>query len=686
MSWGDNIDPSLQYTWSRGYPQSCKCVETGVTSSECDLYKCTCSCDLSAGECDYSCCCDPDCSVDQIDRFRDNGVCSDEGYTPDSERVCYSSEELQKVNPRSPVEGKATSTDALDEMLCVEKKNKELKGNFYEEVGHPQDTSVFDESGGQKEYTYSTEDTVQLTNDGFYDHNDTIPAYNGRYSPPSSFGGSGYLPLPRPDFSGYCNDNNNAEFRNDASTMCLRKLGGSSNTEASFASQCEAGLVSTDTLVRNLLLASTPPATLGTPPAEYVSPVITSVMFLSPADENNAAVSTDVTSAWMTNNCSTGVESSSSNYDSSCQFGSNFSSNTICRNAIQSITFTVSHAQDSQSSIESVSVEFVVMDIVLSDSNGGAEFAQSFGILYNDTASASSISQVNGNQVKRYRSGNPGYRFGLPVLFGSLDSSNEVILAEESGLTVSTALPTSQAGVSTFGSALCPSELTIDNVEKEGVRFGYDLVSSCSLQLNRSSLRSFCCEGADLCDPGYSSVYSMSNGVPVYLDPVEGYIGAFGNADPLDVNQWFALSVDNPSVLVSNRRWTESSGVCSSMITGVNYKFLVTYAGEKGNPQNKIVSAMVEYKTSDVVMRAPVDDEVAEQPITLSITATFIFKENEDLKGYTPPPPPGLLTVPYDVFYPFNIGNSAPKCNRISLFSTFVLIAFATLVGVVYGN
>ena len=54
-------------------------------------------------------------------------MCDDEGHAPARERFCYSSEELQKVNPRSPVGGKSTSTDALDEMLCVEKMNKETK-------------------------------------------------------------------------------------------------------------------------------------------------------------------------------------------------------------------------------------------------------------------------------------------------------------------------------------------------------------------------------------------------------------------------------------------------------------------------------------------------------------------------------------------------------------------------------
>lgn len=103
------------------------------------------------------------------------------------------------------------------------------------------------------------------------------------------------------------------------------------------------------------------------------------------------------------------------------------------------------------------------------------------------------------------------------------------------------------------------------------------------------------------------------------------YVGAFGNADPLDASQWFQLAQQSAVPLVSNRRWSESSSTCSAMITGqktsleldllfdvsyylicregVHYKFLVVYTGEKKHPQNKIVSAAVEFATSNLNMR-----------------------------------------------------------------------------------
>jgi hypothetical protein len=60
-----NVDFTKSYTWDQ-IPQSCTCQETGATPATCSYFLCECTCDLFAGQCDYGCCCDPDCSVDQV--------------------------------------------------------------------------------------------------------------------------------------------------------------------------------------------------------------------------------------------------------------------------------------------------------------------------------------------------------------------------------------------------------------------------------------------------------------------------------------------------------------------------------------------------------------------------------------------------------------------------------------------
>lgn len=128
---GDNA----AYSWGYAYPQSCTCAETGVALSKCDLFKCDCICDITAGKCDYNCCCDPDCSVDQVSRFKTLNSCAVEGIS-DTTQYCYSTEHLSKINPRKDgqdgfiLSGQTSAQAGVHEALCIEKKNIATKVSF----------------------------------------------------------------------------------------------------------------------------------------------------------------------------------------------------------------------------------------------------------------------------------------------------------------------------------------------------------------------------------------------------------------------------------------------------------------------------------------------------------------------------------------------------------------------------
>ena len=140
------------YTWSSAFPQSCSCMENGVTLSTCRLFRCTCACDLTAKVCDYGCCCDPDCSSDQLTRFRSSGSCP-VSYSANNVPLCYSSVELYKINPRLPLGGQPTAEAAVADALCVTKYNYATKGEFYT-TADVQDSVIFQQSKGQKDYSY----------------------------------------------------------------------------------------------------------------------------------------------------------------------------------------------------------------------------------------------------------------------------------------------------------------------------------------------------------------------------------------------------------------------------------------------------------------------------------------------------------------------------------------------------
>jgi hypothetical protein len=109
-----------------------------------------------------------------------------------------------------------------------------------------------------------------------------------------------------------------------------------------------------------------------------------------------------------------------------------------------------------------------------------------------------------------------------------------------------------------------------------------------------------------------------------------------------------------------------ASRSCNYLTTSLNYEFLVAKVGATGNPQAKIIGARAYYGSDDVVFAS----ELGTQGVLFSTTVSFVYLGNSDTDSYSPPPPPILLSVPYDVFYPFAV--SAAKGRASSSFAVVV--------------
>ena len=118
----------------------------------------------------------------------------------------------------------------------------------------------------------------------------------------------------------------------------------------------------------------------------------------------------------------------------------------------------------------------------------------------------------------------------MPVLYGDLSSG--VIMELVDGFTVPSALaPFDADHPEAFGLSVCPQSSSYASVNGVGagatqVRFGYDLTSGCSVQLNRSALIDLCCAGKGDCSgSAHTSPYSdSSTGIPFFYDFTQRYI------------------------------------------------------------------------------------------------------------------------------------------------------------------
>lgn len=591
-------------------------------------------------------------------------VCLDEGYKQTDENVCYSSDQLAAVNPKPPMTGSSTAQAAIDALLCVNQKNYAFEGEFYPNVGL-QSASIFSTAAGQKQYNYLSKPSTTTTPDPYYDQNDTIPVF---FNSSSSSGivplGAGYLAVPQPDFSGHCNDFNYAHFEVPVSSSCVRHIQSSSLQQ--FRDYCENSL-SIDALVNKILIGRQANLISSTnvPSSALVQVNIGLVLYQS----LDTGVVTDVTGSWggRDSKCQTQLRYISSLNISVCgldpdtTFFNESSTDSVCFGAVSGLSYVIHHDQSTQASITSV-----VANLILTSVPYGAarSFEQSFGIRFVDSGAPSTRSSSNGNLVNRTRSGNPGYVRGSQVLLAIAAQNASAPIVQEfvGGLSVPTPATTTSS-LSSSSPDECPSWVSLSLYGQTTVQFGSDLVTSCSIRLNISAFKHMCCVGSGACTGLYNSQYSNAAGVPMFLVPQSGYIGIYGNADPLDKSQWLSLATS--SAAVSTRRWSDAARTCTNMAAGLNYKFLVAKTGELNYPQAKIVAASADYMLADWAWTGSPASQSATQLFTLTITVSFITTDLNGLTGYTPPPPPSLFQVPYDVFYPFTLDTFTSSATRV---------------------
>ncbi len=68
------------------------------------------------------------------------------------------------------------------------------------------------------------------------------------------------------------------------------------------------------------------------------------------------------------------------------------------------------------------------------------------------------------------------------------------------------------------------------------------------------------------------------------------------------MKQWLSMTVDSAK-LFTGAKWDASLGICSSVVSSINYQFLVVPSGDKANPQSQIVAAAATFGTKDWMLR-----------------------------------------------------------------------------------
>ena len=540
----------------------------------------------------------------------------------------------------------------------------------------------------------STQKTIA---DRFYDRNETIAVFTNVPGTGLVSSGSGFMQIPTAGFSGECVDSNYVKFENNKEPRsCIRPLSDTSSADgkAAFIQQCVSDF-SMARYVTNLWVARSADvlSAVGLTTTDVAVPVTIGQVIYR---DHVTGVQTDVTATWVAQSCATKGYSTLALFGAAkpnCLFTANLvapavdASSAVCQGFVAGVLYNVQHSASSQGTINTVVATVTVTDVPVSPTAiDQVTIKQTFGVTF-QSADATRSTDVNGNLVYRPRSGNPGYLQGTPVLYGVYQPAvafgkKGTVLEQIGGLTVPAPLVSfDSARIGQFGHSICPQSATAS--AQTPLKFGYDVSTGCVLSVNRAQFEALCCLGNSQCSlpqPTSSPFASSGTGIPHFFNFTAGYVGIYGNADPLDASQWMPLFTTIPTSTSSPRRFNPVTGVCTNFYTSLNYQFLVAYTGEKLNPQNKIIAATAQLTTSDVVFRVPYGDTNTTQQIPLTVTASFVYTDAQNLQGYRPPPPPVLFQIPFDVFYPF-YESAAPRSVGAS--ASLPLVVSTLLVTVV---
>lgn len=324
--------------------------------------------------------------------------------------------------------------------------------------------------------------------------------------------------------------------------------------------------------------------------------------------------------------------------------------NDSCLNVARAIAYEVRYSASFQISAVVLTAEFVAS--VPSASAASSGLMQTFAVQFVQAV-------VTGEQ--RAKSGNPGYRAGAPVL-GGVRASADATSVTPGDLTVPMG----------SGDGTCRTAANEPNAHGT-IGFGRDAISGCSVELNLASFA----DCADLSARFQALLAPASNAVNM--------VAKWGASDPAVVDDWLALEDVPPSAAASG-----TNGLCTGVVTGVQYDFLVTPLGSLTNPQLRITGARRTYVTgstrfrcmgvscSQAVLNAGASTDVA----TLLAEVRFTSVPSEAPETVRPRNPNLLPELPSDVFYPFRIDYSPAGRSAVSapLLGLLVLLVLAVLL------
>lgn len=279
-------------------------------------------------------------------------------------------------------------------------------------------------------------------------------------------------------------------------------------------------------------------------------------------------------------------------------------------------------------------------------------------------------------EVSRSRSGNPGYRVGLPLLAATCkryDGSDNCASFDTSpGLSPFATVQ----GIRPDGSCVLKNDGKAGQ-DKE-IRFGEDAIFGCSVSYTRQQLASICRAGAAT---GFMDLIQL---LPFgRLGGRWTHLAAFGDLQKIEAMDWIAVPALQGSKSLEFDESTSSkasTSTCKDAVVGVNLEILYSPFGEVRNPQARIVGARQWHVDGNLHFTAT--DPMQAQPFQFYFAVSFVRVDDTGKQEAEYPSRPQLpLWLPHDLFYPFGLSKSwAMRMHCSQAVLATVIAAFGLVV------
>ncbi|KAL8568149.1 hypothetical protein ACOMHN_027672 [Nucella lapillus] len=330
-----------------------------------------------------------------------------------------------------------------------------------------------------------------------------------------------------------------------------------------------------------------------------------------------------------------------------------------CQNVLKQVHYRV--ITDGTAGINRVLARVVLTNLAV-PSTSPLRFTQSFSTAFEASSSSGSSGSFE-------RSGNPGYVRGQPILAGVLNETSS------GGDTKSYQifLGSNRERYMTVVRASASGDCFTDSDSRMSVAFGHNVRTGCLLRVSASNLTQYCAlmQQKIVDTMEFDSIPELTpNG---YRD-TNRYVGLYGNSDVSKTGDWVKVLYQNPLLPT-----TPPSSTSSCQLTlALHIQILYANIGALVNPQAKIIALSYLYDSPKAVQIRPTLTGEYSQPVEITTSVAFIDVSEPAVKAKGEAPI-FLAKLPYDFFYPFISGASAPKPLLFVAFLPLVLVLWGTL-------